>query len=174
MRIHELLEQPLADYTQQLIDDFNLTEVSWYQYKPVARPQLKRAMQVARKTTSRIKKTGGKAKSIAKRAGHSATKAAASNAMKQQAALKQKQTQQSTQAAKAYQPIKYPKQMVMPRKLPVALAQSAVQQPKPTPAPPSVTTKVSNLSDLQNLGAQAHRLLPNDKRGTPPWELHND
>ena len=173
MRIHELLEQSFTEYIQQLTEDFTLDEVSWYRYKPTAKPQLKRAMQVARKTTSRIKKTGGKVKSIAKRAGRSAAKTAAANAMKQQAAQKQKQTAQATQAAKAYQPIKYPKQMVMPRKQHVAQPQP-VQQPKPTPAPPSVTTQVSKVSDLQNLGAQAHRLLPNDKRGTPPWELHND
>ena len=173
MRIHELLDQPLTDYMQQLSEDFSLDEVSWYRYKPTPKPQLKRAMQVARKTTSRIKKTGGKVKSIAKRAGRSAAKVAAANAMKQQAAQKQKQTAQATQAAKAYQPIKYPKQMVMPRKQHVVQPQPD-QQPKPMPAPPSVTTKVSNLSDLQNLGAQAQRLLPNDKRGTPPWELHND
>ena len=118
MRIHELLDQPLTDYMQQLSENFSLDEVSWYRYKPTVKPQLKRAMQVARKTTSRIKKTGGKVKSIAKRAGRSATKAAAAaaNAMKQQAAQKQKQTAQASQAATAYQPIKYPKQMVMPKK----------------------------------------------------------
>ena len=92
MRIHELLDQPLTEYIQQLTDEFKLGEVSWYRYKTTANPQLKRAMQVARKTTSRIKKTDGKAKSIAKRAGHSATKAAAANAIKQKAALKQSST----------------------------------------------------------------------------------
>jgi hypothetical protein len=167
MRIHELLDQALTDYLQQLSEDFSLDEVSWYRYKPTAKLQLNRAMLVARKTTSRIKKTGCKVKSVAKRAGRSAAKAAAANAMKQQAVQKQKQTAKAPQAATAYQPIKYPKQMVMPRKQHVA-------QPQPVAAPPSITTKVSNLSDLQNLGAQAHRLLPNDKRGTPPWELHND
>ena len=64
MRIHELLDQPLTEYIQQLTDEFKLGEVSWYRYKTTANPQLKRAMQVARKTTSRIKKTDGKAKSI--------------------------------------------------------------------------------------------------------------
>jgi hypothetical protein len=173
MRIHELLEQPLADYTQQLIDDFNLTEVSWYQYKPVARPQLKRAMQVARKSTSRIKKSVGKTKAIARRATTNPAILAAANAMKQKAAQKHKQALQAKQPSGAYQPIKYPKQMVMPRKQAVTQLQPS-QQPKPIAAPPSVTAKVSGVNDLQNLGAQAHRLLPHDKQGTPIWKLNKD
>ena len=174
MRIHELLEQPLADYMQQLSENFSLDEVSWYRYKPTAKPQLKRAMQVARKTTSRIKKTGGKVKSIAKRAGRTATQAAAANALKQQAAQKQKQTHQATQAATAYQPIKYPKQMVMPKKQHVAAQPQPVQQPKPTPIPPSMSTELNGVKGIANLGAQGYMMAPNDKRGTPPWELFND
>ena len=173
MRIHELLEQSFTDYIQQLSEEFSLGEVSWYRYKSTPKPQLKRAMQMARKTTSRIKKTGGKVKSIAKRAGRSAAKTAAANAMKQQAAQKQKQTQQATQAAKAYQPIKYPKQMVLPRKQHVAQPQP-VQQPKPAPIPPSMSTELNGVKGIANLGAQGYMMAPKDKRDTPPWELFND
>ena len=173
MRIHELLDQPLTDYMQQLSENFSLDEVSWYRYKPTVKPQLKRAMQVARKTTSRIKKTGGKVKSIAKRAGRSATKAAAAaNAMKQQAAQKQKQTAQASQAATAYQPIKYPKQMVMPKKQHVAQTQP-VQQPKPAPIPPSMSTELNGVKGIANLGAHGYMMAPKDKRGIAPWDIDN-
>ena len=172
MRIHEVLEQSLTQYMQELTESFEIEGLSWYNYRRPAKPQQKRAMKVARKASTRTKKTAGKVRRVANKA----VNAAAIRGQKQQALQKQKQATQAQQTAAksaAYNPIKYQKPMVLPRKQAVAQPQP-VQQARPTPAPASVNTKVGSVHDLQDLGAQAHMILPKDKRGTPPWELHND
>jgi len=175
MRIHELLkitpEQYLLEFNQYL----TLDELSGYTYrKPAIKHQLRRAMQVARKSTSRVKSNAGKVRRVAKKS----VNAVAVRAQRQQAAQKQKQAAQakqatqSIQAATPYAPIKYRKPLI--RNQHTAQPVPTQQQPKPTPAPASVIAPISGVDDLKNLGAQANMILPKDKRSDiKPWDIDN-
>jgi len=165
MRIHELLEQEHALYLQELNESFTLDELSFYRYKPTKSPQLKCAVKTGRRANTRIKKNASKTRSPAQQA--------ARQAQQQSSVLKKQQAAQTAKsAATPYIPIKYPKQLVMPRKT-VAAQQPPVQQPKPTPAPASLTTPNHGTTGLINLGAQAHMILPKDKRGLASWDIDN-
>jgi hypothetical protein len=175
MRIQELLEQEHELFLQELNENFSLGELSSYEYrKPTAKPQLKRAMQVARKSTSRVKKNAGKVRRVAKKS----VNAAAVRAQRQQVAQKQKQAAQAKQADQAaqattpYAPIKYRKPLI--RNQHPAQTPAAQQQHKPTPAPASVIAPIRGVDDLKNLGAQANMILPKDKRSDiKPWDIDN-
>jgi hypothetical protein len=174
MRIHELLEITPEQYLLEFNQHLTLDELSGYTYrKPAVKPQLKRAMQVARKSTSRVKNNAGKVRRVAKKS----VNAAAVRAQRQQAAQKQKQAIQAKQqavqpASTAYAPIKYRKQLI--RNQYPAQPNPAPQLPKPIPAPASVTTKIGGVADLKDLGAQANMMLPKDKRSDiKPWEVNN-
>jgi len=174
MRIQELLEQDHELFLQELNGNFTLGELSSYEYrKPTAKPQLRRAMQVARKSTSRVKKNAGKVRRVATKA----VNATAVRTQRQQAAQKQKQAAQAKQANQAmqtatpYVPIKYRKPLI--RNQHPAQPPATQPQPKPTPAPASVTAPVAGIADLKNLGAQAQMILPKSERGTPVWNIDN-
>lgn len=175
MRIHELLEITHEQYLLEFNQNHTLDELSGYTYrKPAVKPQLRRAMQVARKNTSRVKKTAGKVRRVAKKS----VSAAAVRAQRQQAAQKQKQAAQGKQAAQAaqaatpYAPIKYRKPLI--RNQHPAPVNPTAQQVKPTPAPASVIAPIRSVNDLKNLGAQANMILPKDKRSDiKPWDIDN-
>jgi ATPase subunit of ABC transporter with duplicated ATPase domains len=175
MRIHELLEITHDQYLLEFSQNLTLDELSGYTYRrPAVKPQLKRAMQAARKSTSRVKKTAGKVRRVAKKS----VNAAAVRAQRQQAAQKQKQAAQAKQATQAiqaatpYAPIKYRKPLI--RNQHPAQPTQPQQQPKPTPAPVSITTKIGGVGDLKDLGAQANMILPKDKRSDiKPWGIDN-
>lgn len=176
MRIHEVLEITPEQYLLEFNQHLTLDELSGYTYrKPTVKPQLRRAMQVARKSTSRVKKNTGKVQRIAKKS----VSAAAVRAQRQQIAQKQKQAAQAKQATQApqaatsYAPIKYRKPLI--RNQHPAQPPAAQQQPKPTPAPASVIAPIRSVDDLKNLGAQANMILPKDKRSDiKPWDISND
>ena len=176
MRIHEILEITPEQYLLEFNQHLTLDELSGYIYrKPIVKPQLRRAMQVARKSTSRIKNKAGKLRRVAKKS----VSAAAVRAQRQQAAQKQKQAAQikqaaqSIQAATPHEPIKYRKPLI--RNQHPAQPAAAQQQPKPTPAPASVIAPISSVGDLKNLGAQANMILPKDKQDNiKPWDITND
>ena len=173
MRIHELLEITHEQYLLEFNQNHTLDELSGYTYrKPTVKPQLRRAMQVARKSTSRVRNNAGMVRRVAKKS----VNAAAVRAQRQQAAQKQKQAaqvKQATQAATAFTPIKYRKALI--RNQYPAPPNPAPQQTKPTPAPASVIAPVAGVADLKNLGAGAQTLLPKDERSSiKPWDISND
>ena len=176
MRIHEILEITAEQYLQEFNQHLTLDELSGYTYrKPIVKPQLRRAMQVARKSTSRVKKNAGKVRRVANKA----VNAVAVRAQRQQIAQKQKQAAQAKQATQApqaatsYAPIKYRKPLI--RNQHPAQPNPAPQQTKPTPAPASVIAPVAGVADLKNLGAGAQTLLPKDERSSiKPWDISND
>jgi type IV secretory pathway TrbL component len=157
MRIHEVLEITHEQYLQEFNQHLALDELSGYTYrKPTVKPQLRRAMQMTRKSTSRVKKNAGKVQRIAKKS----VSAAAVRAQRQQAAQKQKQAAQ----VKALIRNQFPAQ-----------PNPAPQQTKPTPAPASVIAPVAGVADLKNLGAGAQTLLPKDERSSiKQWDISND
>jgi phosphatidate phosphatase APP1 len=174
MRIHELLEITSEQYLQEFSQHLTLDELSGYTYRrPAVKPQLKRAMQVARKSTSRVKKTAGKVRRVAKKS----VNTAAVRAQRQQSAQKQKLTAQAKQAAQVmqaatpYAPIKYRKSLI--RNQYPAHQQQAQQQQDKTPVPPSISTQIAGIGDLKKLGAQAQMILPKSERGTPVWDINN-
>jgi di/tripeptidase len=171
MRIHEILEITPEQYLQEFNQHLTLDELSGYTYRrPIVKPQLRRAMQVARKGTSRVKNTAGKVRRVTNKA----VNAASVRAQRQQAAQKQKQAAQAKQTAQAatpHAPIKYRKQLI--RNQYPAQPNPAPQQTKPAPAPASVIAPVAGIADLKNLGAQAQMILPKSERGTPVWTIDN-
>jgi type IV secretory pathway TrbL component len=175
MRIHELLEITPEQYLLELNQKLTLDELSGYTYrKPTVKPQLKRAMQVARKSTSSVKKAAGKVRRIAKKS----VSAAAIRAQRQQAAQKQKQAAQAKQATQAmqaatpYAPIKYRKALI--RNQHVNQSNAIPQQEKRSSAPASVIAPVAGVADLKNLGAQANMILPKSERDKiRPWDIDN-
>jgi Sec-independent protein translocase protein TatA len=174
MRIHEILEITPELYLLEFSQHLTLDELSGYTYrKPAVKPQLRRAMQVARKGTSRFKNTAGKVRRVTNKAINAATV----RAQRQQAAQKQKQATQAKQAAQSIQaatphaPIKYRKQLI--RNQYPAQPNPAPQQPKSNPAPASITTKIGGVADLKDLGIQAQMIFPKSERGTPVWNIDN-
>jgi hypothetical protein len=123
-------------------------------------------MQVARKTSTNVKRKTGKVKALAKRASRAPNKSVQSMAQKQLAAQKQKQAAQAKQQAiqstpTAYAPIKYPKQLIR--------NQHPAAQPQPKPpavVPQSLSTPNHGLHGLANLGTQAFDMMPKDKQGS--------